>query len=139
MQIEVDEPKALRAVAEGGSRAQLDRAVAAENEYGVAPVGRGGHALGHLPCPLRDRRQVRGPRVRRVGRPPKRLHVADVRDQHATRGERVQQAGVAQRSRPVLLPRRVRPGAGRSSHDRQVLRHSLQSAPYGGLGAVGAL
>lgn len=121
VEIEVHEPQALVAVAEGGRRAQLDRAVASEHEHRIAPLGRSGHARGHLPCPLRDRRQVRRARARRIRCPPERLHVAGVRDPDTARAERVQQTGVPQRSRPVLLPRRIGAGAGRSSHDGQRL------------------
>jgi hypothetical protein len=121
VEVEVDEPEPLHPVAQRRDRAELDRAIPAEHQHCAV---RPGHTRGHLSRPLGHDGEVRGARVPRVGRPAERVHVAGIAHLDARGRQRVEQPRITHRPRPLLLPRRVRPRAGGSSHDRHPA-HSL--------------
>src|SRR5918999_2298084 len=124
--VEVDEPNVL--VHMTGDRAELDCAVPAEHEEWAPLLARPGHAVCRLTSDARHLSQVLGPRACGVRSPAPDRRVAQIRHLHAAGAQPIDEAGLAQRRRGQLLPRREGAGAGRDAEQSE-RRHQMYMPP----------
>jgi hypothetical protein len=96
-----------------GHGADAHRAVATQHKRELARGNRVTHPLRGIAHDLDDLRHVLGPRMLAVRAPPPGLSVAVVADIDPTGSERLEQSGLSQCLRRLLLPRREGGGAGR--------------------------
>jgi hypothetical protein len=125
VEVEVNDPNALPGLDVSRHRPDSNRAIAAQYERGLAGAGRLGDTARRIGDDLDNPVEVLRPRVAAVGSPPPPLAVAAVVHLEAGVSKQIDQAGVAQRGRGLLLARRERAGARRDAdhteraHDRR--------------------